>query len=297
MADEFLNLGLDVAKQGDICFSNNAGFGFFNVSEIKEMHKVQCHICDSSRYASLGALMYYGFTHEKNACFIPSSIKVLAMVLQAQLGRLDIWKGNITCAKDMIAEELSGYLSFYKGNISHSVLYKNVLDFLVLHEQGHYLSNENHRFWIEDALSFAGIDKSYLYQVRFPPKELLGAWGRIREGKGSVEDALFLLGDYIANMNILYCISRPQLYLMKLFHWWLVKKPGIKSRPRGFSAFLCHAINPRLNDASKELGKILLVAKNDPANLARTLVDFEEKYWNELISTAYTGANKDELLI
>ena len=272
----------DIEEPDSVSFSTSLGFAFFPVNSVDYDEELDINFVTESRYASTGAMMYYGFnTHPGKGSYLQSkSIKVLSVTFASLLRNIDLFKTETDFAQKNFYRELKRYAACtpdWEHRIESDTTY-----FLAKHEAGHSPSHKGNAI-LFGVLAEYGIPADSFYQIEFPQPEDLKAWKRIRQGKGTPKDALFLLGDFLANMAIIKeSAEHPSHALLRAFNWWLVKPPAPNTKPRGLNTFLAHSYEYDPNSYQNDLGLIFQTASADCQNLSGVLNDFEQRGWNGL---------------
>lgn len=270
------------ARTTEHSFSNVYGFAAFSVAAEGRRDHLRIGLIDDTSGFSTTALMFYGFNlqSQPETVFLQCpQITLLAATLFQMIRQ--------GCAKEMAYRPLHDRLfdelrtpavaDLDAADVEHAVR-----EFLELHEAGHtYRCGDAQP--VLDVLRRRGLGPEVMPTLDFPTPYQLASWDRITAGNGSVEDVLFLYGDFLANMTLIASgVSAATLALLRAFNWWLARPPRRRSRPRGLGAFLVYSSGDRLDEFQHDLGDIIDTALTRPDALAGRMKALEERQWAAL---------------
>lgn len=268
---------------------NPAGLSFFAPGAFAyfrsyELSSFGNHIrrLSSTYYASVGALMYYGFNAKRGreSYLLEPSIAMLTSTFLAhahdQVFLLDGYDKN----QGKLISRARDYCDQYGD--SYADIYAYFSEAFAFHELGHRRSCDGYRA-LEAVLTEAGASTESLYDAEFPSDIDLRTWDRVRHGCGGVRDVLFLYGDFLANFAAIEIgLSEMAIALIEWFNWWLLRPASYGNRPRGVAAFIVYALERDKKFLFVHLGKLLRIAKNEPGQIVNACQEFEVAYFNRL---------------
>jgi hypothetical protein len=265
----------------EVYFATPDGFALFPALKPEATNYGLIAKIDDSRYASTGAMVYYGFNLRRTNTYyyqIPS-IYVLAATLH--LYALNPPPGNSNeWWVDMAYKEMASLPENLKNFNS---IFSLTFEFLELHEQGHALCVNGNKA-LEQFLLSIGMTSDDFYQTDFATAEDLKSWSRIVNGTCKPRDAFFILGDFLANMAVLLAgIDEYTLTVLKAFNWGFASPPMPNKRPRGRISFLRYAILKDFDNLFLMLEKIFISAKKDPAKTMLAMQEMEFESWQMLV--------------
>lgn len=265
----------------ELHFTNRYGFAVF--PDIKFESKDYGLIANilNSHFASIGALMYYGFNLSPYPlyCYQIPSVSVLAATLYVY-GQESVPVGNHHDWWAFGAQKEIWRLNSASKN--HDAILKATQSVFELHEQGHDLSVNGDRT-LYYFLKSIGVQDEDLYRTDFATEYDLKSWKRIQEGRGCFKDICFILGDFLANMAaIISGIAPEEVQIMRAINWGISSPPDLKKRPRGKLSFLRYSLNKDFDDLFSSLERIFDASRKSPDKTAQEIYDMDFKSWQIL---------------
>lgn len=260
-----------------VTFSNMQGFAYFHTpkpaTDIPDLPQGY-HVSGLS-HSSSDAVFYYGFNLGKNIYIQNTPIAVLADTYGLYIH--DKVHIDNTRPLPYALARVHMELDQLDSNTPQQLIEKGVKDFLIKHELGHdgtYQGNAP----VQEMLRSFDLDEKTFYEPRFPTKEDLGSWKRVRNGQGQPKDILFLLGDFIANMAILNTELSPQsMHTLRAFNFWLGRERTETYPPRGTRSFLAHSYDYQPELYINDLARLVDISLNKPETLANEMRSFDKK--------------------
>lgn len=276
-------------RPAEYSFSNGYGFAAFSVAAERQRDRLRIGLIDDTSRFSTTALMFYGFNlpSQSGAVFLQCPQIALLAATMFQMIRQGRARGMAhRPLHDRLFEELRtpAVADLDATDVEHGVR-----EFLELHEAGHtYRCGDAQP--VLDVLRRRGLGHDVIPALDFPTPYQLAAWDRITAGTGSVEDVLFLYGDFLANMTLVASgVCAATLALLRAFNWWLLNPPH-RSHPSGLGAFLVYSAGDRLDELQRNLGDIIDTALTRPDALAARMMALEERQWEALRSLPFSSS-------
>lgn len=279
--DSFGSIIQSIKNGRDIEFENEHGFAIFKSSEsMLAEGRLSLMKLPECRYASVGAMMFYGFNLNKypGIFFLQEiPIKILANIFYCLSSNTPDVVSEYGWGK-MICHEMKSF-----NKVHQPVDFqKACMNFLISHEIGHSYVYKGNRE-ILDYLYHLGLTDQDIYQPDFPSSYDLNAWERIKQGIGTKRDVCFILGDMLANLVVVNAEIPPLEHaLLRAFNWSLVSPPSPEKRPRGNILFLRYSLEKNLDALLAIIEKIFSSLQKNKNQTAELMLRAESDAWQEM---------------
>lgn len=268
-----------------VWFATRSGFGIFEKGTPIYRDGRTFMTLPDSNMASTDAMEYYAFSKhpEPSIYFLQvPSIELFGKILHQHLTNPLPPDCHYQWWEQRAVEELRG---ISLDGVGLDEIITMTYELFMAHELGHSLQMYGLAPILDMVREF-GVSDEELFRGGIPTEYELASWSRIVEGKGTVQDVSFVLGDLFANATVwLTGATERMLRMLRAFTWLLVRPTREKAVcPRGNIAFLRFSGQDDSDALMKTLRLVLRTAVEKPASLAEVLWRWQCEDWGTLES-------------
>lgn len=268
-----------LAPEGSVVIDCDYGYAEFSDTELRTTASgLPYRWAPIGARATIGAMMFYGSAPEPTD---PPLIQELPVRVIAATSR-SLSEGPIPEVRDDWT--VARLVADLRGSAVPD-LEAAFVDLFVRHEHGHRASPQSLvHARVADA---AGVPVEEVVTCEFPDRYRRGSWSRLTRGVGSRSDALYLLGDLLANLKAIEMDGSERTWgLLRAFNWRFVGPREPIRLPRGNAVLLAYdGLMPALEHALAWIEEVLAAVCARPAMAAEVLVAAELSAWSTLVQS------------